>query len=136
MNTRLRNYATIVLLRPKDDNSACNEKVLLKAKGILCSQKLDGFFAGRKGPPMYLCSIKDVNLLVFMIQTVHSFPAIKSRLNRFEWIFRFGKKSFGGKPLDLIIYILINKASAALMPHKYMSGPLVPPKIMCSLWLD
>ena len=76
MNTRLCNYATIVLLRPKDDNSACNEKVLLKAKGILCSQKLDGFFAGRKGPPMYLCSVMAVNLLVILLQTVHSFPTI------------------------------------------------------------
>ena len=43
--------------------------------------------------------------------------------------------TFGGKPLDLIIYIIINKTCAASMLQKYISGPLGPPKIMCSHWL-
>ena len=33
------------------------------------------------------------------------------------------------------IYITINKSCACLMPHKYMGGPLGPPKNLCSLWL-
>ena len=37
--------------------------------------------------------------------------------------------NFGGKPLDLIIYIIINRTCVALRPHKYMSGPLGLPNI-------
>ena len=43
--------------------------------------------------------------------------------------------TLGGKPLDLIIYIIIIRACAALRPHKYMNGPLGLLKVMCSLWL-
>ena len=43
--------------------------------------------------------------------------------------------AFGGKPLDLTICIIINKICGALRPQKCMSGPLGPPKNMCSLWL-
>ena len=40
--------------------------------------------------------------------------------------------ALGGKLLDLIINIIINKTCAALRPHKYVSGPLGPPKFVCS----
>ena len=41
----------------------------------------------------------------------------------------------GGKTLDLIIYIIINKTCVASRLQKYISGPLGPPKFMCSYWL-
>ena len=37
--------------------------------------------------------------------------------------------NFGGKPLDLTIYVIINKTCTALRPHKYMSGPLGPQRL-------
>ena len=39
------------------------------------------------------------------------------------------------RQLDRIIYMTINKTCAALRIQKGMSGPLGPPKIMCSLEL-
>ena len=48
-------------------------------------------------------------------------------------IYRDSGDKFGGKPP--IFYLIINKICAVLRPHKYMSWPLGPPRIMCSLWL-
>ena len=40
-----------------------------------------------------------------------------------------------GNPLDLSIYIIIDKTCADLRPKKRMIGPLGPPEIISSIWL-